>query len=198
MFDFSGIDRGRILLYLLIAAVVAVVGLSALRSSSVDSEVVAPAREGVGVRLQARDRSLVVDVSGAVRRPGVYDFEPGSRVVDAIERAGGPTGRAFPAGLNRAALLVDGQQVVLPERLPAGSKGMVGGAGPGGGDEAPVSLGMATAAELERIEGIGPVTAGKILEFRDSRGGLSSVDDLDQIPGIGPATMETLRSAIQP
>lgn len=198
MFDLAGIDRGRIFLYLLIGAVVLVVGLSALRSSGTETEIVRPVARGSLESKTAAARSMVVDVSGAVRRPGVYGFRPGSRVIDAIERAGGPTGRAYPAGLNRAALLVDGQQVVLPELGPAGSTPTAGGSGPSSGSAAPVSLGMATEADLDRIDGIGPVTAGKILEFRDSKGGLASVDDLDQIPGIGPATMEKLRSAIQP
>ena len=196
MFDLAGLDRGKILLYLLIGAVVVVVGVSALRSSGSETEVVMPAGSSSPKSLRPAARSMVVDVSGAVKRPGVYRFALGSRVIDAIERAGGPTGRAFPSGLNRAALLVDGQQVVLPEIGPAGP--IATAAGSTASEAPPVSIGTATAADLDQIEGIGPVTAGKILEFRDSKGGLASVDDLDQIPGIGPATMETLRSAIQP
>jgi competence protein ComEA len=193
MFDLTGIDRGRALMYLLIGAAVLIVGLVTLRSDPSDPEVI-PARPAgeSGSPLAVASRSMVIDVSGEVRNPGVYRFEPGSRVIDAIERAGGPTNRAYPAGLNRAALLVDGQQVVLPG---ASRPGAVGSAP---GMDSPLSLGMATAADLEQIDGIGPVTAGKIIEFRDSKGGLASVDDLDQIPGIGPATMETLRSAVQP
>lgn len=198
MFDLQAYDRGRILLYLLIGVVVLVVGLSAIRSRGVESEkVVAEAGAGPGLVPRKAVPALVIDVSGAVRKPGVYRLEAGSRVIDAIRRAGGPTDRAYPSGLNRAALLVDGQQVVLPEKAP-GTAMATTGSGPGSGSTQPVPLGMATVADLDQIEGIGPVTAGKIIEFRDSRGGLSSVDDLDRIPGIGPATMETLRSAIQP
>ena len=196
MSGIAGIDRGRLLLYLLIGAVVTVVGLSALRSRGGETETIVPAPRSSKEEMVPALGAMVVDVSGAVRRPGVYRFEPGSRVIDAIRKAGGPTGKAYPGGLNRAALLVDGQQVVLPELGSGG--GMVGASGSGTSAGPPVSLGMATAEDLERIEGIGPVTAGKILEFRESKGGLASIDDLDQIPGIGPATMETLRSAIQP
>lgn len=200
MFDFATLDRGRIFLYLLIGAVVFMVGLSALRSRGEASrEVVASGHNAPGLLPRKADRSLVVDVSGAVRRPGVYRFTQGSRVIDAIQRAGGPARNALATGLNRAALLVDGQQVVLPERMTGSAMAPSGsGVASTGVPQAPVALGMATASDLDQIEGIGPVTAGKIIEFRDSRGGLASVDDLDRIPGIGPATMETLRSAIQP
>jgi competence protein ComEA len=68
----------------------------------------------------------------------------------------------------------------------------------GSSEEGPISLGSATVEQLETIDGIGPVTAGDILEFRDRNGGLSSVDQLDQVSGIGPATMEALRGRLQP
>ncbi len=67
-----------------------------------------------------------------------------------------------------------------------------------GAEEGPISLGTATVEQLETIDGIGPVTAGDIVEFRDQHGGLASVDQLDQVPGIGPATMESLRARLQP
>ncbi|HKZ12870.1 MAG TPA: helix-hairpin-helix domain-containing protein [Solirubrobacterales bacterium] len=139
---------------------------------------------------------VVVDVTGAVRDPGVYRLPAGSRVDDAVKRAGGETGKAELDSVNLAARLADGQQVVVPERVPDGtSTGVVGGAGEEAG---PISLGTATAAELDTIDGIGPVTAEDIIKFRDEHGGLSSVDQLDQISGIGPATMEALRERLQP
>ena len=141
---------------------------------------------------KVRSLPLTVDVSGAVARPGVYTLPRGSRVIDAIRRGGGATRAGLPGAINRAALLADGQQVVVPTRGPAGS------ASPAQAGEGPVSLGTATEADLEAIDGIGPVTAGRIIEFRDSRGGISSIEDLDRISGIGPVTMESLRSALQP
>jgi len=137
---------------------------------------------------------VVVDVAGAVRRPGVYRLPVGARVVDAIERAGGPAVDALLEGINRAARLADGQQVMVPERGPGGTAALAGATA----EDGPISLGSASVEQLETIDGIGPVTAAKIVEYRDQHGGLSSVDQLDQVSGIGPATMESLRDRLQP
>ena len=136
---------------------------------------------------------LVVDVTGAVSRPGVYRLPAGARVTDAVERAGGASGGALLEAINLAARLADGQQVVVPKRGPAGAP-LVAGAS----EEGPISLGTATVEQLDTIDGIGPVTAQDIIEFRDEHGGLSSIDQLDQVSGIGPATMESLRARLQP
>jgi competence protein ComEA len=137
---------------------------------------------------------VVVDVTGAVTRPGVYRLPAGSRVEEAVRRAGGATAKAELEAINLAARLADGQQVVVPERGPAGTVAVPGA----GGEEGPISLGTATVEQLDTIDGIGPVTAADIVEFRDQHGGLSSVDQLDQISGVGPATMESLRARLQP
>jgi competence protein ComEA len=146
---------------------------------------------------------VVVDVTGAVRDPGVYRLPAGSRVDDAVKRAGGETGKAELDSVNLAALLADGQQVVVPERVTAATAGTgaaatAGATGAAEAEEGPISLGTATAADLDTIDGIGPVTAEDIIKFREEHGGLSSVDQLDQISGIGPATMESLRERLQP
>ncbi|HKH14587.1 MAG TPA: ComEA family DNA-binding protein [Solirubrobacterales bacterium] len=142
---------------------------------------------------------VVVDVSGAVSDPGVYRLPAGSRVDDALQRAGGATGRAEVDTINLAARLTDGQQIIVPVRVK-GSVGVTAGttAGSAATTESPINVGTATVEELDTIEGIGPVTAQKIMEFRDQQGGISSVDQLDEIDGIGPATMEALRSRLQP
>ena len=127
--------------------------------------------------------------------PGVYRLPAGSRVTDAVERAGGATVDAGVDGINLAARVADGQQVVVPAR----TKGTAGAAtGTGAVAEGPISLGSATVEELDTIEGIGPVTAADIVEYRDQKGGLSSVEELDQIAGIGPVTMEALTQRLQP
>jgi competence protein ComEA len=132
-----------------------------------------------------------------VSKPDVYRLPAGSRVNDAVQRAGGPTPGAEVEGLNLAARLTDGQQIVMPGRAAGPGAGVAGSEGAGTID-APISLGTATMEELDTIEGIGPVTAQKIIEFRDQHGGTSSVDQLDQIDGVGPATMDALRSRLQP
>ncbi|MFM8889341.1 MAG: helix-hairpin-helix domain-containing protein [Solirubrobacterales bacterium] len=191
MSDLPEFDRSKALTYLLVGAVVVVVGIAVLRGQDDGTEVVSGS-DGGPIAPKVVSRPLTVDVSGAVARPGVYKVPRGSRVIDAIERAGGATGNGLPGAINRAALLADGQQVVVPVRGTGPSPI------PGAATDAPVSLGTATQADLERIDGIGPVTAQRILEFRDSQGGVSSVDDLDRISGVGPVTMESLRSALQP
>lgn len=137
---------------------------------------------------------IVVHVVGAVRRAGLYRIREGSRVADAIARAGGPTTRADVAAVNLAAPVVDGQQVVVPRRLPPGVAPVAGGPATG----AKVSLSSATAEQLDELPGIGPVTAEKIVSWRTAHGPLRSVDDLDAIPGIGPARIEQLRELVQP
>ena len=97
---------------------------------------------------------LVVHVAGAVRRPGLYRLAEGKRVADAVARAGGATAPADTAAINLAAPLADGMQVLVPRRVPGGGGETVGGR---------VSLSSATAAELDALPGIGPVTAQKIL-----------------------------------
>jgi len=113
-------------------------------------------------------------------------------VTDAVRRAGGFAGGANEDAINLAARLSDGQQVVVP------GPGMSAATSATGGQTGPISLGSATAEQLDGIEGIGPVTAQKIIEFRDQHGGLSSVNQLDQVDGIGPSTMQTLRASLQP
>lgn len=148
---------------------------------------------GSGSGATPANGDVVVHVAGAVAEPGVYRLPAGSRVADAVERAGGPTGRALPDALNLAARLADGQQVVVPARGPGGTATSAAGS-----EDGPISLGSADQAELETIDGIGPVTAADIIEFRDERGGVASIEELDEIPGIGPATIESLSERLQP
>jgi competence protein ComEA len=197
------LSRPQIVVYGAVAVALLLVGARAIgRGGSADPGTAfgsSTAGGGDSDRFQVTQeggRDVVVDVAGAVRRPGVYRLPSGARVTDAVERAGGGTGRALLDQINLAARLGDGQQIVVPERMP-GSVQPVGGAGVSS-DEGPISLGSATVEQLDTIEGIGPVTARDITDFRDQRGGLSSIEQLDQISGIGPATMEALRKRLQP
>ena len=139
-----------------------------------------------------REAGAVVHVAGSVRHPGVYRLAGGARVRDAVRRAGGAARNADLDSLNLAARVDDGQQVLVPARAPRG-----GSLSPGiGTQRAPVSLGAATEAELDTLDGVGPVMARKIVEWRARHGGIGSVDELDEIPGIGPAKLEALRSQL--
>ncbi|MDQ3895476.1 MAG: ComEA family DNA-binding protein [Actinomycetota bacterium] len=144
-------------------------------------------------------RRLVVHVVGAVRRPGLYRLREGARFADAVKRAGGATRHADLALVNLAAPLADGVQVLVPRRVPAAA---AAGAGDGGasatGASGPVHLNTATLEQLDALPGVGPVTAQKILDYRQEHGAFSSVDDLDAIPGIGPARLEQLRETAAP
>ena len=138
--------------------------------------------------------TLFVHVVGAVHRPGLFRLRDGSRVADAVTRAGGPTRRADLSAVNLAAPLADGQQVIVPRRGPTGTAATVGGTVAG----AKVSLAIATVDQLDELPGIGPVTAQKIVDWRTSHGPFRSVDDLDEVPGIGPARIEQLRELVTP
>jgi competence protein ComEA len=199
------LSRAQVVVYGAIAVALLLVGARAIRGegggdSSYATDSFSSPDSGGGssssggdftVSGQAGD--LIVDVTGAVGKPGVYRLPAGSRVNDAVERAGGPGPEAELEAVNLAARLADGQQVVVPERGPAGTAAV--GAEP---EEGPISLGTATVEQLDTIDGIGPVTAEDIIKFRDEHGGLSSVDQLDQVSGVGPATMESLRARLQP
>jgi competence protein ComEA len=142
-------------------------------------------------------RRLVVDVVGAVRKPGLYRVPDGARIADAVARAGGPTRRADMALINLAAPLVDGMQVVVPTRVPV--TGGTAATAPGAGAPASkVSLSSATVDQLDSLPGIGPVTAQKIVDWRTAHGPFASVDALDEVPGIGPARLEQLRDLVTP
>lgn len=159
-----------------------------------------------GPEEEAGATDLVVHVAGEVEEPGVVEVPPGSRVVDAIRAAGGLTPHADQSTLNLARQLVDGERVWVgrPGETPpaaAGPVGSVGGAGPGGaGDPAgagtPLDLNAATQADLEELPGIGPVTAGHILSWREEHGRFSSVDELLEVSGIGERTLAQLEPLV--
>ncbi len=139
---------------------------------------------------------VVVDVAGAVRRPGLYRLRQGSRIADALARAGGATRRADSTLVNLAAPLADGEQVLVPARTGAGALAATG-AGLSS-SSAPVDLNTATVEQLDALPGIGPVTAQKIVDYRQQHGPFTAVDDLDAIPGIGPSRIDTLRGLVIP
>jgi competence protein ComEA len=143
----------------------------------------------------ARAPLLVVDVAGAVKRPGLYRLRDGARIADAVKRAGGPTAHAETGAINLAAPLVDGMQVLVPAHGAAVSAAAHGGAA---GQGVRVSLSSATVEQLDSLPGIGPVTAQKIVDWRTAHGPFRSVQALDAVPGIGPARIEQLKDLVTP
>ncbi|MGN6300737.1 MAG: ComEA family DNA-binding protein [Angustibacter sp.] len=143
---------------------------------------------------------VLVHVVGQVRRPGVVRLAPGARVEDAVAAAGGATGRADLAAVNLARPVVDGEQIVVPRpgeaTPPAGPSG---GASPSPGTSAagPVDLNAATPEQLDALPGIGPVLAGRIVDFRTQHGRFGSVDELGDVSGIGDALLERLRPLVR-
>jgi competence protein ComEA len=138
-----------------------------------------------------RATKLVVHVIGAVRRPGLVKLPENSRVQDAIDAAGGLTDRADPGELNLAQLIADGQQLVIGTTSdPAGEvrDGRESASGGGSAETATLDLNRANQVQLEELPGVGPVTAGAILSWRQQHGRFSRLEELQEVDGIGPKT----------
>ncbi len=147
----------------------------------------------------ATESVVIVDVAGWVRKPGVYEFTEGDRIVDAIERAGGPRRGASLISLNLAAMLTDGQQILIPEPLSRKERRALAAEGTSsetGSEDGKVNVNTADAAELETLSGIGEVLAERMIEYREDHGPFASVDDLLDVSGIGDATLEEIRSDV--
>jgi competence protein ComEA len=185
------ISRRRALAYVLaLLAVLFLAGRMAFRDESP-----APASAPMNLRAeQPPARKVVVHVVGQVYKPGLYSLSEGSRVDDAIKRAGGPKPKAALALVNLAAPVADGQQVVVPSTREA-AQALAGGP-VAGGVGGRVHLNSATLDQLEELPGVGPVTAQKILDYRSEHGAFGSVEELDAVPGIGPATLDELRDLV--
>jgi competence protein ComEA len=198
-----GLDPGPVLLvFALVALAIAATAYVVLRTGG-ESEAVSnqptlakpadespllpsPAATGVSSKGEG---DVTVDVAGKVRRPGITTLPAGSRVADALKKAGGPRGRVDLSALNLARVLVDGEQILV------GRAAQPGGIAAGASTAAPdptgglVSLNTATLEQLETLPGVGPVTAQKILDWRGANGAFSSVDQLLDIDGIGDKTL---------
>jgi competence protein ComEA len=193
MHELFPLARRRLLLLLVAGVVAVVLTVRHLGDAGPPRASPVPARiETLGGEAAPR---LFVHVVGAVRRPGLYRLPERSRIADAVARAGGATRRADLSAVNLAAQVSDGAQVVVPVRAPPGS-----GEQPAMPETpaGPVHLNTATLEELDALPGVGPVTAKKILDYREQNGAFSSIDELDAIPGIGPARLEQLREVAAP
>ena len=186
------ISPQRLAVYAAVAIAVLVIGWRSQSGSPPTAYPEPAAATATASDSSAAPAVVVVDVVGAVRRPGVYRLPGAARVLDAVHKAR-PTGRADLAGLNLAARLADGEQVVVPTR---GGGGAAAVAPVPGSADAPVHLNSATLEQLETLDGIGPALAQRIVDYRTMHGGFHSLDELDNVSGFGPARMAALHGHV--
>lgn len=202
--DATGTTPARILVGGVAAIAAVLVALWLTRPPAPPPEVALPFASttvslGPASTVAAASEVIVVHVAGAVAVPGVHDLPGGSRVVDAIEAAGGLTAGADASRINLAAPVADGERVYVPavgEVAPPLLAGAAGGRGPGGDAAGPVDLNEADEAALDALPGIGPATAAAIIQHRDQIGRFTSVDQLLDVRGIGEAKLEQLRPLV--
>ena len=212
-----GITRKQLYIYIALAFVVVALGVRyvlagrAQASGSPGQLIGAPSPQGSGSTSTSASgvaasgdssaQPIVAYICGAVAQPGVYDLEAGARVADLLKRAGGATTKADLSAVNLAAKLSDGQQVVVPKRgavaavaasgSAAGSAGT--GATGGGSATAIVNLNTATSDELDALQGVGPATAQKIIDYRTTNGPFKTIEELKNVSGIGDAKFAALK-----
>lgn len=194
------------LLGLLVVGVVAIAGVMLVRSwprpqaqvapQPAASSLIAPL-EGFATAAPTPTAPVVVHVVGAVRRPGVVTLPAGARVADAVRAAGGLRKGGRLGATNLARPLVDGERVEIGGAADGAAGAGEAAAGGQPGTSAPLDLNSATAAQLDLLPGVGPVTAAKILAWRTEHGRFSTVDELAEVPGIGPKTLEQLRPLVR-
>lgn len=194
------VSRQQLVVYAAALLAVALIGARYLKESGGRAAPPTPAKVelGRGAAGGGGGRAYV-HVTGAVRRPGVYRMPSWARLDAAIRRAGGATRRADLQGVNLAAKVSDGRQVIVPARVGSAGPAAAAGAAVSGAaaGAAPISLNTATVEQLDQLEGIGPATAQKILDWRKEHGGFGSVEDLRQISGIGPKRFDSLKEKVR-
>lgn len=171
-----------------------VAAVSGLQTPSASGTVVGVQASASPPASDGGSAAVVVDVTGRVRRPGIVVLPTGSRVVDALEAAGGARRHVDLSGLNQARVLLDGEQITVGVASPSGVAGPAASSGNASGNPSGQLIDVNTADEtlLEQLPGVGPVTAQAIIDWRSENGAFTSVDELLEVTGIGDATLADL------
>lgn len=173
------------------ALVISISAIFILRTSSTSEAIIPPE-----VVVETVEAKIIIDIQGAVQRPGVYHLPAQSRVFDAIRAAGGLTKKADPSDVNQARLLNDGEQIFIYSTATVSSSSSKAGSSRSR-TAAFVLINRATAKEFEALDGIGPVLASRIVAFRKANGPFTTVDDLLKVPGIGSATLAKFKAKLR-
>lgn len=136
---------------------------------------------------------LIINVAGKVRNPGVYQLPPGSRVVDAIKAAGDQLKGVDISDVNLARTLVDGEQILVGSVKYSSGKVIIKKISP----DNPLDINRATLAQLDTLPGIGPVTAGRIIDYRIKVGRINNLDELKKISGLGGSKFEEIKALLR-
>lgn len=142
---------------------------------------------------QVEQSKLIINVAGKVKSPGVYQLPPGSRVIDAIEAAGNHLKGVDISDINLARLLVDGEQILVGGNRLESSKSVARKITV----DNPLDINRATLAQLDTLPGIGPVTAQRIIDYRNKVGRINALDELKKISGLGGAKFEEIKSLLR-
>jgi competence protein ComEA len=186
--------RGGLALVVVALVVVALVGLQAYRSRP---RVAEPPRPPLALSSPGAAGTVVVDVEGAVKRPGVLTLPRGSRVADALRAAGGLRPGTSTAGANLARLLVDGEQLVIGPQPGGGAGAAAGPSATGAQEGGLVDLNAATVEQLDSLPGVGPVLAQRIVDWRTTHGPFRDVAQLREVDGIGERKYAELAARVR-
>lgn len=142
---------------------------------------------------------IIVDVKGAVKKPGIYTLSPSSRLYQAIEMAGGFSDQADQNLVNGAKLLQDGEAIYIPVKgeIPGTGVGITGSGGTQtGGEKGKVNINQANGEELQTLPGIGPSKADAIIKYRQENGVFKNIEEIKNVSGIGDKTFEKIKPQI--
>ncbi len=145
-----------------------------------------------------KEVTIMVDVAGAVVNPSVVELPEGSRVFEAVEKAGGLTAEGDTGAINQAEILSDGQKIYIPTKQEMKDAENNGGfsVSSGSGKQGLININTANSAALQELPGVGPATAEKIISYRSENGKFKSIEDLKNVSGIGDKTFEKMKSKI--